>query len=123
VPGVFHALQQQNLFRPGQGYWIEIRGKITVAKFAIFDLTHNRLRSHLNENVILEYGVAIGLKKPCHVLATQFRLVKRFLSNIAGTFIREYHDDATLSEAIVEICHLQATAFSKRGLQHRQRSN
>jgi hypothetical protein len=113
-PGIFHALRHQNLFRPGQGYWSEIRGKITVAKFSIFDLTHHRLRSHLNENVILEYGVALGLKKQCHVLATQFHLVKRFLSNIDGTFIRAYHDDVMLNQAIIEICYLHAAAILQR---------
>jgi hypothetical protein len=110
-PSVFYALAQKGLFQPGQGYWVEIRGKITMATFAIFDLTHNRLRSYLNSNVILEYGVALGLNKPCYVLATQFRLVKRHLSNIDGTFVREYRDDPALRQVIMEICRLQATMF------------
>jgi hypothetical protein len=105
-PTLFDSLFKQNLLRPGDGYWVEIRGKISVATFAIFDLTHNRLRSNLNPNVILEYGVALGLNKPCHVLATQIRLVKRHLSNIDGIFVREYHDEAALHKAISGICRL-----------------
>ncbi|MCI0698013.1 nucleotide-binding protein [candidate division KSB1 bacterium] len=112
-PALFQVLSQQDLFQPNQGYWIEIIGKISLSTFAIFDLTHNSLRSHLNANVILEYGVALGLNKSCHVLTAQLRLVKRHLSNIAGTLVYPYNNTAALRNAIIEICQLHATMLRK----------
>lgn len=37
-PTLFDSLFKQNLFRPGDGYGVKIRGKISVTTFAIFKI-------------------------------------------------------------------------------------
>lgn len=43
-------------------YWIEIRNRIKASDLCLFDLTNwkPRLKRHLNYNVLLEFGVALG---------------------------------------------------------------
>jgi len=78
----------------------KVKESVTDADFAIFDLASTR--GHLNSNVVLELGFAIGLNKPVYIAvrSRDFSKFHRSLVDLHGITVVKYDTYADLAQKI-----------------------
>jgi hypothetical protein len=87
--------RREKKFRSDARFWMHIRLVITECDYVLFDLTYRDNSSPFNSNVLLEYGLAIGLKKKVHCFGTSRDNFNKYLRDQAGYDFPQY---ATLNE-------------------------
>jgi hypothetical protein len=76
-------------------FWRTIRLTIELSDYALFDVSYRNPAAHrLNTNVVLEYGVALGLGKNPRVFCNEASrpLLRTHLSDLASQLYHVYDD-------------------------------
>lgn len=87
-------------FRSDARFWMHIRALLSECHYALFDLSYRDDTIPFNSNVLLEYGVAIGLTKKVQFFGNKREHFKRYLSDQAGYDFAQYSTPEELTKVV-----------------------
>ena len=90
-------------YRNDGRFWMKIRALILACDYALFDVSYRDNEAPFNSNVILEYGVAIGLNKIARFFGNSRENFKKFLSDQQGYDFPQYNSLEELREVVKEL--------------------
>ena len=100
---LWRSIRARRRHRQDGRYWMKIRTLIAECKYALFDLTFRDNSAPFNANVLLEFGVAIGMKKKIRSFGNSRENFKRYLSDQAGYDFPQYITPDELRQVVKDL--------------------
>lgn len=103
IGSLWRRARAHGRFRYDGRYWMKIRALIAECDYTLFDLSYRDGTAPFNSNVLLEFGLGIGLKKRTRSFGNSRANFTRLLSNQAGYDFPEYNSLDELQLVIEEL--------------------